>query len=105
LNGRAVYRRSGNAGQSWSSPVAFSGGSAPPTGSPVVVFRSSAWRVAFERCTDNECFESQVYYRQSASGSSWGAATKVTNVMTIRNTGHRCAHPGGTGSWRVSRRK
>lgn len=79
LNGRAVYRRSGNAGQSWSSPVAFSGGSAPPTGSPVVVFRSSAWRVAFERCTDNECFESQVYYRQSASGSSWGAATKVTN--------------------------
>jgi hypothetical protein len=78
-NGHAVYRRSGNAGQSWSSVAAFSGGSARPSGAPVVTFRSSAWRVAFGRCTDDACAETQVLYRQSASASSWGAASTVTS--------------------------
>jgi len=78
-NGHAVYRRSGNAGQSWSSPAAFSSGSARPSGSPVITFRSSAWRVAFTRCIDLGCVEQQVFYRQSAGGSSWGATTKVTS--------------------------
>jgi hypothetical protein len=79
VNGHAAYRRSGNSGKSWSAPAAFSGGSARPSGSPVVAFRSSRWRVAFTRCIDVGCDEQQVYYRQSADGSLWGVTTKVTS--------------------------
>jgi hypothetical protein len=37
------------------------------------------WRVAFERCLDEGCTSSDVFYRESADGVSWSAASRATN--------------------------
>jgi hypothetical protein len=74
----AAYRRSDNRGQSWSSPTALSGASAAPSSGPVIVFSKSRWHVAFERCLSHECNKTQVFYRQSALGSSWSAPSQAT---------------------------
>jgi Neuraminidase (sialidase) len=78
-NGHAAYRRSVDRGKSWSAPAAFSGASAPTSFGPVVSFSSSRWRVAFERCADEGCAETRIYYRQSTDAQSWGVASTVTS--------------------------
>jgi BNR repeat-like domain len=77
-NGHVMYRRSTNTGRSWSAPAAFSSGSEPPSGAPVVSWRSSRWTMAFSRCMDDGCSETQVYFRSSYRGTSWGTASQVT---------------------------
>ena len=78
-NGHVMYRRSTNAGLSWSGPAAFSSGSARPSGAPVVSWRSSRWTMAFSRCIDDGCLETQVFFRSGGlRATSWGTPSQVT---------------------------
>jgi hypothetical protein len=82
----AAYRRSENRGASWSPAAALSGASAPPSYRPVITYSHSRWHAAFERCLQHGCLRSQVFYRQSALGSSWTSISQATSGPGIEQS-------------------
>jgi hypothetical protein len=91
----AAFRRSENRGASWSPPTALSSASAPPSYRPVITYSNSRWHAAFERCLQHGCLRSQVYYRQSALGSSWTASAQATSGPGIEQSPVGIAHDAG----------
>ena len=73
----AAYRGSADRGRSWRIAAKFMGASARPTATPVITFRASRWRVAFARFSGEA--ETDIYYRTSIDGTSWGTATKAVS--------------------------
>lgn len=76
----SAFRRSTNNGASWSTAAALSGKSAPPSYQPVISVRLGTWRISFERCLDDECTQSDIYYRESTnSAASWTTASRASD--------------------------
>jgi hypothetical protein len=74
-----VIRRSTDKGAHWSSPVAISPASGTRSFSPVLTYRSGAFRLVFERCGTSSCSSSDTWYRASTTGSTWTTATKASS--------------------------
>lgn len=73
-----VVRRSTDKGSHWGSVVQISPQSSYPSFSPVLVYRASAFRIVYERCTSNSCSASDTWYRSSSTGATWSTASKAS---------------------------
>ena len=74
-----VVRRSTDSGSHWGSPIQISAQSSYPSFSPVLAYRSGAFRIVYERCNSNSCSSSDTWYRSSSSGSTWSTASKASS--------------------------
>jgi hypothetical protein len=73
-----VIRRSTDKGAHWGSVVQISPQSSYPSFSPALVYRSSAFRIVYERCNSNSCSTSDTWYRTSSTGATWSTASKAS---------------------------
>jgi len=96
-NSRAVVRRTTNKGATWTANATVSVGS-KASGAGPIAYGGGRWRLLYQQCIAQPCATTgpriALWYRDSADGVTWSAATRATNPARDAWTGGIAYGPG-----------